>query len=140
MKLVYFTHSLASCWNHGNAHFLRGVLQEFQDRGDEVVALEPAEPWSLQNLLQDHGASGLDAFHAAYPALRSRRFTDAAAVEPVLEGADLVIVHEWNDPALIAALGRLRRRGGALHPAVPRHPPPRRQRPRGHPRLRPRWL
>jgi spore maturation protein CgeB len=32
-------------------------------------------------------------------------------VEPVLEGADLVIVHEWNDPALVAALGRLRRRG-----------------------------
>jgi spore maturation protein CgeB len=111
VKLVYFTHSLASCWNHGNAHFLRGVLQEFQDRGDEVVALEPAEPWSLQNLLQDHGASGLDAFHAAYPTLRSRRFADAAAVEPVLEGADLVIVHEWNDPALVAALGRLRRRG-----------------------------
>ena len=27
MKIVYFTHSLRSCWNHGNAHFLRGVLQ-----------------------------------------------------------------------------------------------------------------
>jgi hypothetical protein len=21
MRFVYFTHSLASCWNHGNAHF-----------------------------------------------------------------------------------------------------------------------
>jgi hypothetical protein len=29
VKLVYFTHSLRSCWNHGNAHFLRGVLREF---------------------------------------------------------------------------------------------------------------
>ena len=28
MRIVYFTHSLASCWNHGNAHFLRGVLRE----------------------------------------------------------------------------------------------------------------
>ena len=28
MRFVYFTHSLASCWNHGNAHFLRGVLRE----------------------------------------------------------------------------------------------------------------
>ena len=28
MRFVYFTHSLRSCWNHGNAHFLRGVLRE----------------------------------------------------------------------------------------------------------------
>ena len=27
MRIAYFTHSLVSCWNHGNAHFLRGVLQ-----------------------------------------------------------------------------------------------------------------
>jgi spore maturation protein CgeB len=27
-------------------------------------------------------------------------------------GADLVIVHEWNDPELVAAVGRLRARGG----------------------------
>ena len=26
MKLVLFYHSLASDWNHGNAHFLRGGL------------------------------------------------------------------------------------------------------------------
>ena len=28
VRIAYFTHSLASCWNHGNAHFLRGVLRE----------------------------------------------------------------------------------------------------------------
>jgi spore maturation protein CgeB len=33
MKFVYFTHSLASCWNHGNAHFLRGVLRDLIGRG-----------------------------------------------------------------------------------------------------------
>ncbi len=32
MRIVYFTHSLASCWNHGNAHFLRGVLSELRAR------------------------------------------------------------------------------------------------------------
>ena len=31
MRIVYFTHSLRSCWNHGNAHFLRGVLRVFSD-------------------------------------------------------------------------------------------------------------
>jgi spore maturation protein CgeB len=44
VKIVYFTHSLASCWNHGNAHFLRGVLRELIGRGHEVVAYEPASP------------------------------------------------------------------------------------------------
>ena len=38
MKLVYFTHSLASCWNHGNAHFLRGVLRDLIRRGHQVQA------------------------------------------------------------------------------------------------------
>jgi spore maturation protein CgeB len=30
----------------------------------------------------------------------------------MLDGADLVIVHEWNEPKLVAKLGRLRARGG----------------------------
>jgi spore maturation protein CgeB len=48
VRIAYFTHSLASCWNHGNAHFLRGVLRELIARGHEVRALEPANPWSLE--------------------------------------------------------------------------------------------
>ncbi|MDB5414860.1 MAG: glycosyltransferase [Rubritepida sp.] len=112
MKLVYFTHSLRSCWNHGNAHFLRGVLREFSLRGDDVVAMEPAAPWSLQNLLQDHGPAGLDAFRAAYPELVSQPYETFADCEAAVADADLVIVHEWNDPALVAALGKLRRQGG----------------------------
>ena len=43
MRIVYFTHSLASCWNHGNAHFVRGVLDELVARGHEVRACEPAK-------------------------------------------------------------------------------------------------
>ena len=52
MKIVYFTHSLRSCWNHGNAHFLRGVLSELAARGHDVVPCEPATNWSLDNLHQ----------------------------------------------------------------------------------------
>ena len=86
MKLVYFAHSLSSCWNHGNAHFLRGVLQAWQTLGYEALALEPAGAWSRANLLRGDE-------------------------EPALDDADLVVVHEWNDPALVAALGRRRRMG-----------------------------
>ena len=28
MRFVIFTHSLVSDWNHGNAHFLRGIATE----------------------------------------------------------------------------------------------------------------
>ncbi len=112
MRIRYFTHSLQSCWNHGNAHFLRGVLRELQVRSHEVLALEPEQPWSLQNLISDHGEAGLDAYRAAYPELRSRSFAAGTDPEELVHGADLVIVHEWNEPALVAAIGAVRARGG----------------------------
>ena len=111
MKVVYFTHSLASCWNHGNAHFLRGVMRELMARGHRVEAWEPAGAWSRANLVADHGEAGLSAYHQAYPELSSRRFHSPLDVDEALDGADLVIVHEWNDPSLVAAIGRARARG-----------------------------
>lgn len=111
MRIVYFTHSLASCWNHGNAHFLRGVLRELGQRGHDVLAIEPEGAWSLQNLLRDHGEAGLEAYRANYPELRSHAFTTGEEAEAAVAEADVVIVHEWNEPSLVAAIGRLRRRG-----------------------------
>jgi spore maturation protein CgeB len=112
MKIVYFTHSLASCWNHGNAHFLRGVLRELIARGHEVVAYEPAKPWSMENLLKDHGEEGLEPYARAYPELTSTPFGKRPPLMRMLDGADLVIVHEWNDHDLVAAIGERRKRGG----------------------------
>jgi spore maturation protein CgeB len=112
MKIAYFTHSLASCWNHGNAHFLRGVLRELQALGHEVRAFEPEGAWSLQNLLADHADAGLHAYRNAYPELRSTVFQTGDDPAELAADADLVIVHEWNEPALVAALGRVRARGG----------------------------
>jgi len=112
LRIVYFTHSLASCWNHGNAHFLRGVLRELVRRGHDVTAMEPDGAWSLQNLLADHGPEGLRAWREAYPELSSESFGPELDLERALDGADLVVVHEWNDPDLVAAIGRVRARGG----------------------------
>ncbi|ONG56112.1 glycosyltransferase [Pseudoroseomonas deserti] len=112
MKIAYFTHSLRSCWNHGNAHFLRGVLRELIAAGHAVCALEPERSWSLDNLLADHGAPGLAPFAAAYPELQPQTYPADAEMAGLVEDVDVVIVHEWNDPALVAALGALRRGGG----------------------------
>lgn len=114
MKIVYFTHSLASCWNHGNAHFLRGVLSELIARGHDVTVWEPEGSWSLANLLADHGEAGLAPYRKAYPELSSSTYPLAASLEPLLDGADLVIVHEWNDPQVVAELGRIRLQGGTF--------------------------
>jgi spore maturation protein CgeB len=112
VKITYFTHSLASCWNHGNAHFLRGVLRALKAKGHDVRALEPEGAWSLANLLADHGPAGLDAYRAAYPDLHSDAFDPAADPAALIGDADLVIVHEWNEPALVAAIGQARQDGG----------------------------
>ena len=114
MRIVYFTHSLLSCWNHGNAHFLRGVLRDLIARGHDVAVYEPADNWSLHNLLADAGEAGLEPFRRLYPELASTSVAPDAALEPLVDGADLVIVHEWNDHALVAALGRLRAAGGGF--------------------------
>jgi spore maturation protein CgeB len=111
VKIVYFTHSLASCWNHGNAHFLRGVLRELIARGHDVTAYEPEASWSMENLLKDHGEEGLEPYRRAYPELSSTTFGKRPPLAKMLDGADLVIVHEWNDHDLVAAIGAHRSKG-----------------------------
>jgi spore maturation protein CgeB len=112
MRLALFYHSLVSDWNHGNAHFLRGVVRELQNRGHEVAVYEPRDNWSLANLKADHGDQPLADFAAAFPDLTPRFYDPAQPVEPLADGADVVLVHEWNDPALVARFGDLRKRGG----------------------------
>ena len=36
MRTVIFCHSLISDWNHGNAHFLRGIAGELQAQQREL--------------------------------------------------------------------------------------------------------
>src|SRR5206468_2302825 len=112
MRIVYFTHSLRSCWNHGNAHFLRGILSELIGPGHDVRVFEPADAWSLDNLVKDHGEDARTACRESYPELSSRTYTRPEEGAAQAWGADVVIVHEWNDPELVAAVGRLRARGG----------------------------
>jgi spore maturation protein CgeB len=87
------------------------VLRELIHLGHEVTALEPEAAWSLENLLKDHGREGLEAYQRFYPELASRTFTPTTDLGGELAGADVVIVHEWNDPWLVAAIGKLRLEG-----------------------------
>src|SRR4051812_3403165 len=113
VKIVMFYHSLQSDWNHGNAHFLRGVASELLARGHDVRVHEPRDAWSVRNLTADHGAEALAGFRGAYPELDSIRYDpEALDLDEALAGADLVLVHEWNDPDLVARIGAHHRRHG----------------------------
>jgi spore maturation protein CgeB len=114
MRIVYFSHSLLSDWNHGNAHFLRGIVTDLQTRGHEVDVYEPRDSWSLQNLLADRGEEALVRFHEVYPSLHSHRYDPADLdLDQVLADADLVIVHEWNDHDLVRNIGKHRAANGS---------------------------
>lgn len=112
MRFLFYTHSLVSDWNHGNAHFLRGVMRALNARGHQTLALEPEGGWSRQNLLADRGEAALAEFRAVFPDLDWQSYGPDHDHDRSLEEADVVVVHEWTDPALIARIGAHRRQGG----------------------------
>jgi spore maturation protein CgeB len=115
MRIAMFYQSLVSDWNHGNAHFLRGIASELQARGHEVHIFEPQDSWSRMNLLQDAGPGAIDDFHRAFPDLSSTTYSiDQLLVDEWLDGVDLALVHEWNDPRLIAAIGDYARHNSGI--------------------------
>ncbi|PRP96256.1 CgeB family protein [Enhygromyxa salina] len=114
MRVAAFYHSLVSDWNHGNAHFLRGVVRELIARGHTVEVFEPRGGWSRANLQREPGGpAAIASFVDAFPGLESREYAleqlDQDALDDALDGVELVIVHEWSDHELVRRLGAHRR-------------------------------
>ncbi|HLH94883.1 MAG TPA: glycosyltransferase [Xanthobacteraceae bacterium] len=114
MRFVLFYHSFTSCWNHGNVHFLRGVTRALIARGHQVTIYEPADSWSRVNALREpHGAAILEECAQLVPGADIRSYTlSTIDLDRALDGADVVIVHEWNDPMLLRRIADRRVRGG----------------------------
>ncbi len=111
MRLALFYHSLVSDWNHGNAHFLRGVAAELIARGHDVRIFEPRTGWSRANLVSEHGEAPIGEFRRAFPGLMSREYDlETLDLNEALAGTDVAIVHEWNEPGLVRAIGEHRAR------------------------------
>jgi spore maturation protein CgeB len=113
MRFVLFYHSLISDWNHGNAHFLRGIVRELQGRGHRVEVYEPENGWSLGQLRAEQGQRAVDGFRRFFPDLHSRLYREESLdLDAALVAADAVLVHEWNSPELIGRVGAHRKAGG----------------------------
>jgi spore maturation protein CgeB len=112
MKCVLFYHAFSSCWNNGNAHFLRGVARELHALGHEVVVYEPLDGWSRLNAVKDGGGPILNEVPTLYPGVSVRTYDPSLDLAAALDGASLVIVHEWNEPDLVKRIGRHRQTDG----------------------------
>jgi spore maturation protein CgeB len=114
MTILFFCHSVRSDWNNGNAHFLRGVARALQRLGHRVRVFEPDGAWSVANLVAHEGEAALAEVSRACADLDVRVYRPGALdLDEALDDADVVIAHEWNEPALIerlAAQGGARRR------------------------------
>ncbi len=119
LTFCFFAHSWVSDWNHGNAHFLRGLVRALVRMGHTVRCYEQLGSWSLSNLVKEEGdraIRAIDDFRRAYPELKvhfyksDQSFADFA--EDALRGADVVVVHEWNDPLVVNTVLALKKRLG----------------------------
>jgi spore maturation protein CgeB len=119
LSIRYFAHSWVSDWNHGNAHFLRGLARALVGMGHQVRCYEQLGSWSLTNLVRQEGEraiAAIDDFRRAYPQLDihfykdDESFSGFAAEE--LRDADVVIIHEWTAPSIVNAILELKRQCG----------------------------
>jgi spore maturation protein CgeB len=119
LNFRFFAHSWISDWNHGNAHFLRGLASELGKLGHPVRGYEERNGWSMKNLAEegrDAAAQALVTFRKAFPDLDVRFYTQGPTLRDFLaqelNGADVVMVHEWNSPEVVAAILSQKRKLG----------------------------
>jgi spore maturation protein CgeB len=113
MRIALFCHSIRSDWNHGNAHFLRGVATELIRRGHDMRVFESRDAWSATQLASEHGEEALASYREAYPQLEVVCYDQTSLdLDAMLDGVELVLVHEWNDVRMVRAIGAHRLRTG----------------------------
>src|SRR5579871_6814988 len=119
LNIALFCHSLVSDWNHGNAHFLRGLMRELVRLGHGVRSYEELASWSLASLMRHEGENAIgaiDDFRRSYPELDIRFYQSHNGLQQFLaqelKGVDVVLVHEWNDPAVVNSILALKKTHG----------------------------
>ena len=119
LEIRMFAHSWVSDWNHGNAHFLRGLARELLRLGHGVRCYEELGSWSLSNLVRQEGEvaiGAIDQFRRTFPELDIQFYRRGSGLREVmkheLRSADLVLIHEWNEPSVVSTILDLKRQLG----------------------------
>ncbi|HEY6251306.1 MAG TPA: glycosyltransferase [Candidatus Angelobacter sp.] len=121
LNIALFCHSLVSDWNHGNVHFLRGLMRALARDGHRVRCYEELGSWSLTNLMREQSQvaiAAIDQFAHAFPELNVRFYdtkTDFGAfLQDELKETDVVLVHEWNSPFVVNSILALKKKFGYI--------------------------
>jgi spore maturation protein CgeB len=122
LNIALFAHSMISDWNHGNAHFLRGLMRELVRMGHRVRCYEELSSWSLTNLMKCEGERAIEAINAfrlTYPELDIRFYKSGDDgfknfLEEELKETDVVLLHEWNDPNVVNQVLALKKKFGFI--------------------------
>jgi spore maturation protein CgeB len=122
LNIALFCHSLVSDWNHGNVHFLRGLMRELVRLGHRVRCYEELGSWSLANLMRCEGERGIEAvdmFHRVYPELDVRFYKSADPgfsrfLQNELRETDVVLLHEWNQEHVVNSVLALKEKFGFI--------------------------
>jgi len=121
LRFHFFAHSWVSDWNHGNAHFLRGLARSLVRKGHRVQCYERLGSWSLSNLVRHEGetaVSAIDDFRHQFRDLNIQFYNNDGtfarfALEHLRE-SDVVLIHEWNEPQVVNAILELKQKYGFL--------------------------
>jgi spore maturation protein CgeB len=121
LNIALFCHSLISDWNHGNAHFLRGLVRALGRMGHRVRSYEELGSWSLNNLMRSEGERAIEAidhFRQSYAELDVRFYKSTDNLQHFLEEelkeTDVVLLHEWNDPFVVNSVLALKKKYGFI--------------------------
>ena len=113
LRIAYLAHALRSDWNNGNAHFLRGLMRAMTSLGHYVTVWEPEHAWSIENLRTEPlGEYSIAKFNHTYPDLNVKGYALEDSREQWCERLremQIVILHEWNSPAMAQLLLELRK-------------------------------
>ena len=119
LQIRMFAHSWISDWNHGNAHFLRGLARELMKQGHRVRCYEELGSWSLSSLVRTEGETAIEAidrFRHTFPELDIQFYRRGSDLRYVLKeelcGSDVVLIHEWNAPEVVNAILELKQQLG----------------------------
>ncbi len=108
LRIHVFAHSLVSDWSHGSAHFLRGLSRALTQMGHRVRCHEELGSWSLVNLVrneQERSIDSIDQFRQQFRELDVHFYECKDGLrdhfKSELRGADIVLIHEWNEPHVV---------------------------------------
>src|SRR6266496_3176859 len=86
LRIRLFAHSWISDWNHGNAHFLRGLARALAMMGHEVRCYEESDGWSLTNLRQEaESTRAIEQFRSSYPELDVVSYRCNSQIRPFID-------------------------------------------------------